>query len=291
MGRVRRTDFENLLEPGADLAFEWPVAKRYGVLAGQIYASDKDTITIFPLFQYPDLFLSFAWLGRHGEPSERRVLEWVRRYGLLTRRVDPGPDEPESWGESPQDAIEPKPIKLSDFRTEVRAAYQLLSLYTEIRARDTEAVMRRFIDPPDIWPHASYTLVDRYLLRYQQAFGEAYRATVHNAGLDSQLIHFKHGLDILIRCVNRKLEKVHPLLEQNWWEPPPAGSTSIGLERWWRCPDLLTAMYLQFYLLITGKTAMRICANPNCGMPFPATRKDKRFCSPGCRSTGRNHPH
>ncbi len=289
--RIRRADFENLVEEGNDLAFEWPVARRYRVIAGQIIAIDEETTTLFPLFQYPHLFLSFARLGKDGEPSEQRILGWVHRYGLLTRR-DPESEEPESWGDSPQEMIEPERITVSEFRTEVRTAYQLLTLYVEIRARDTKAVMRRFIDPPEPWPRTSDTLLDRHLSRYERAFGEKYRTALDNAaGLDSQLIHFKHGLDILIRCVNRKLEKVHPLLEQNWWEPPPAGSTSIGLVRWWHCPDLLAAMYLQFYLLITDKAPMRICANPHCRMPFLAPRKDKRFCSPGCRSTGRNYRH
>ena len=57
------------------------------------------------------------------------------------------------------------------------------------------------------------------------------------------------------------------------------------------CPDLLSATYLQFYPLITDKKPVRVCANPNCRMPFPAVPKHKIFCRGGCRSTGRNHPH
>lgn len=289
--RIREADFDNLVEEGNDLAFKWPVAEGYRIIAGQIFAIDAQAKTIFPLFQYPHLFISFARLGKDGQPSEQRILDWVHRYGLLTRQ-DPEPEEPESWGNCPRATPEPANLKVSEFRTEVRAAYQLLTLYAEIRARETEAVMRRFIDPPETWPHAANTLVDRHLLRYQEAYGQRYRAALDSAaGLDAETIHFKHGLDILIRCVNRKLEKVRPLLEQNWWDQPPAGSTSVGLVRWWHCPDLLAAMYLQFYLLITNKTSIRICANPNCRMPFPARRKDKLFCSPGCRSTGRNYPH
>jgi len=290
--KIKQTDFDNLVEEGSDLAFKWPVARRYSIISGQIFAADDKAIDTFPLFQYPHLFLSFARLGKDGEPSEQRILKWVRRHGLLTRQDPERQQEPESWGDNPQEPLKPAAITVREFRSEVRTAYQLLTLYAEIRARDTEAVMRRFIQRPDTRPHAEYTFVDRYLLRYQQTLGQRYRAELDSAvGWDSETIHFKHGLDILIRCVNRKLENVRPLMEQNWWDVPPAGSTSLGLVRWWRCPDLLAAMYLQFYLLITDKTPMRICANPNCRMPFPAPRKDKRFCSSGCRSTGRNYPH
>jgi hypothetical protein len=36
-----------------------------------------------------------------------------------------------------------------------------------------------------------------------------------------------------------------------------------------RCPDLLSGIYLQFYLFVNDDTPMRHCENPACGMPFP----------------------
>jgi hypothetical protein len=57
----------------------------------------------------------------------------------------------------------------------------------------------------------------------------------------------------------------------------------------WSCPDLLSAIYLQFYVWMTGAWSMRYCENRNCGLPFPATRTDKRYCTDTCRSAARNH--
>ena len=53
------------------------------------------------------------------------------------------------------------------------------------------------------------------------------------------------------------------------------------------CPDLLSAIYLQFYLLMTGALPLKICGNPNCRVAFEASRKDKKYCTAGCRSSGR----
>src|SRR5918912_1444754 len=56
-----------------------------------------------------------------------------------------------------------------------------------------------------------------------------------------------------------------------------------------RCPDLLSAIYLQFFLFATGNKPVRYCENPPCGMPFPITRKGKRFCNATCRSNDRHY--
>jgi len=45
---------------------------------------------------------------------------------------------------------------------------------------------------------------------------------------------------------------------------------------------LLGAMWLQFYLEILDKGRLRECANENCRRLFPASRKDKEYCSKEC---------
>jgi hypothetical protein len=57
----------------------------------------------------------------------------------------------------------------------------------------------------------------------------------------------------------------------------------------WRCPSLISAIYMQFCLLLMENKPMRLCENPACGMPFQVTRKDKRFCNNTCRSNARHY--
>jgi hypothetical protein len=57
----------------------------------------------------------------------------------------------------------------------------------------------------------------------------------------------------------------------------------------WECSDLISAMYLQFYLLMTRSLEMRLCENPACGMPLPATRRNRKVCNSTCRSNVRHY--
>ena len=57
----------------------------------------------------------------------------------------------------------------------------------------------------------------------------------------------------------------------------------------WYCPDLLSAIWLQLYLAMTGASPMKVCENPACRTPFPSTRKNKRFCTDTCRSNARHY--
>ncbi len=66
-------------------------------------------------------------------------------------------------------------------------------------------------------------------------------------------------------------------------------SGADSMLRRWECPDLLSAMYLQFYLLITDFRPMRRCENPPCSMPLPATRTNQRYCNASCRSNARHY--
>ena len=54
-----------------------------------------------------------------------------------------------------------------------------------------------------------------------------------------------------------------------------------------RCRDLLSAAYLQLYLMVVGSRSMRNC--DACGMPFPAKPKNKRHCDATCRSNARHY--
>ena len=58
-----------------------------------------------------------------------------------------------------------------------------------------------------------------------------------------------------------------------------------GLAPSYKCPDLLSAIYLQFYLQVTKNKAPRFCENPSCGELFFPTKSNQRHC-PGdaCRS-------
>jgi hypothetical protein len=65
-----------------------------------------------------------------------------------------------------------------------------------------------------------------------------------------------------------------------------APSSRYRLAFSWHSPDLISAIYLQLFLLATKNTPMRFCEV--CQTPFPAKPKQKRFCNSTCRSNARN---
>ncbi len=66
-------------------AIGWPVAPDYEIRHGIIYPKDSRQADWYAPLAEPGLFLGFARLGAHGEPSQDRILKWVRKHGLLRR--------------------------------------------------------------------------------------------------------------------------------------------------------------------------------------------------------------
>ena len=301
--KIRQKEFRGLVAEGNNTTLTWPIAKSHRIRSGKVVPVTSDTRITFPLLK-DNLFQSFANLGKNGEPTEKSILTWVNQHGLLREKEMPEFETVETRVSQPREKKpEPVSITVREFRTEVRTAYQLVTLYRDIRARDAEAVISRYMKPPTLWADASLSPVDQHFLIALEDASKEYQVSIDQAGerrradlaqipgVNVEAMYLHDGLGVLIHCVNRRLLNVRPWLEWNWWDRPPKGSISLGLERWLVCPDLLSAMYLQFYLLVTDKKPMGICANPNCRMPFPAVPKHKKFCRDGCRSTGRNHPH
>jgi len=304
--RIDKRDVARLLEGFSNphnVRF-WPVAKSYKILRGIIYADDpqRDPLRGFVTFGDPDLFFSFARLGARGEPSESSILRWVSEHGLLRRENDlQGPRS------SDIDVMQ-APITVADFRAEVLRARQLLTLYMNIREEDLEALESK-INGTDgkrhlslYWPHTPLTDVEVYFANVRDRLSEArellglrqdwpgYDDEPKWTSVDPRDVYIV--LIALSEAVKDRLADVRLDLDiidiYNRLATQPLGS-DYRSPRSWKCPDLLSAMYLQFYLLITGTEPMRRCQNPACGLPFPATRKNKRFCNATCRSNARNY--
>ncbi len=56
------------------------------------------------------------------------------------------------------------------------------------------------------------------------------------------------------------------------------------------CPDLLSAIYLQFYLLVTRSKPIAFCKNPPRRQPFTPDSSKHVYCSDSCRSNARHYP-
>lgn len=260
---------------------EWPLAQSYNVIGGRICPTGPRLIerrfpARSPLLK-KRFALSFAQLGARGEPSQRRILSWVREYGLLRRKDEKRP----AMHDLDDGGINQAHISVEDFRKEVGRARGLLTLYTQVLNEDTEAIFARAKQPQSI--------VDQELALgllspvKSERMGDFMSAKLSDAKHPAFWEADKVLCSLLTDATSRVRLQTLPAFEvglrgQGRYRPRPS----------WYCPDLLSAIYLQIHLLITNSTTMRICENPHCRTPFPPTRKDQRFCKDGCRSSARS---
>lgn len=183
-------------------------------------------------------------------------------------------------------------MPLREFRTEVRCANQLLNLHADIRARNLKSLRRLFTTAPAAPDQSDTTIIDRYLEeRWGRPLGGKVISRAVERGTLSSIPperYYGPAVSLLASAMTYMMRNISLSLTDNVWPPSPPGSPLI-LKRTWICPDLLSAMYLQFYLLIVANKPLRRCESPACRQPFVMTRKDKRFCDQTCRSNARNY--
>ena len=170
------------------------------------------------------------------------------------------------------------PISLDDFRTEVINAHSALGLYKVLRKRDVGELRARVEAAREKKKEAHIVLseVDKGLA----GNGDEVLTTQWTDPLV-----FRAAM-ILEMFVKQKVASVR----LGFFDPVdrPVKAPVYTPVQSWSCPDLLSAVYLQFYLWMIKAWPMHICAYEDCSKPFPATRKDKIYCSDNCRSAARD---
>jgi hypothetical protein len=256
----------------------WYVAERYQLIQGLIYP-DRPGVKISQPLSDSNLFLSFARLAAHGQPSEKRIRSWVLEHGLLRRQDYNRFRHVED--ESGARQVNQKPIIVEDFRKEIRRAYKALTLFQDIRTKNYGALRRRLRTEG----------VD-----YQGRDGN--RRLIHITYLDDEPLPYENALkgdysdrqvleaatDGLQYIVEQQISNVHLHFVKDTRHPDPLASfmdltyrPRLSL----RCPDLHSALWYQFAALMSDKHPWKNCII--CGMPFPQTRKDKVVCRKACQ--------
>jgi len=284
--------FEDQFDPGQSLlVLSWPLHAEYtidedGTIKGKGYADGA-----YQPLEDPDLFLSFSRLGAQGQPSDASILRWVEKYGLLTR------------GDENQ-GVNQMPMTVYEFGNEVQCARELAALYIDIREGNSAAIRARFVGKGKYGKtqfHAANDVGEHFAEVQEGAdFWRSLEPADHPNHLKAGAAAFENILESLIeddvpfqkgvslQILSDEITRTDEgPLQLHSWEPHEPYRPVLS----WRCPDLRSAIYLQFALMVTGGQPWRKCANPNCRSPFPAKPSNKKFCKAGCRSTGRNYPH
>jgi hypothetical protein len=277
--RNRRRDLERILDR-EDFRHRpvWFVADEYGIESDKIVIKRVGECNPIRPLEDPDLFLSFARLWARGKPSRRSILNWVSKHGLLTQEREDQPlGSSEGW-------LNQAPITLEEFEAEALRARSALDLYADLHEEGGIDALKKRIG----------ALRNDYL-RFARPLSELDRYFVDNWGQMPDESAWTDGTLLFVAArrlqgfVQSRVAGVRLTFpgELIPWSP----SRGYKPVQSWHCPDLLSAIYLQFYFWMTDALPMRRCANPACEMPFPVTRRDKRVCSRTCRSNLRHYPH
>lgn len=255
--------------------FAWTKAEEYDIDSDyKVVVTKVGNIKLSAPLEDPDLFFSFARLASRGRPSDNSVLRWVKKYGLP--KVKHKDSSAPIWKGEPNQAS----MSIDELRGEALEAHSALNLYHDLYSRDINSFRKRIGELREDrkrWKQLSK--IDEWLV--EEWGHEADRQT-----WDSNLPWMAEGK--LREFVTRRVENIRlDLAGGGFWDPTDDGYRP---KQSWKCPDLLSAMYLQFYLLITNSLPVRRCNDPSCRMPFPVTRKNRRVCNSTCRSNKRHYP-
>jgi hypothetical protein len=303
--RLGRDDLANsnpfLREKDIHTPFLWRVYENYELVDQEdglpyLRASGRDghatprSVRVYnPLVDAPRLFLDFARIAERKNP-EQALLQWIAQYGLLGFAHN---DSQFVVEESPQVVIPPRSYDdkggpgetLDAVWYEVYTTNETLTLYEAALNQDTDN-LELLLFPSDEDPgwlerrrHYAQEQMRRSGARWPDALISIALAQVWDYVMALNVFAYP-----TISTVDNLNER--PLLTVDRLTPS------------WGVRNLLGAMYLQFYWLITSESDLTRCkycghiipyAPPSLGSPSRKPRKDKEFCDRRCRQNYHYH--
>jgi hypothetical protein len=301
--RIKNKELEDLVDvfEGAYM-FVQPRPETVDIKNDCIRVSYHGSRTVKPL-THSDLFTSLAKLAAHGSPSEAKIKRWVGRFGLPLSGFRPEPRGDVPAGKPPR--YRPMSMNVDDFRREAQRAHKLLSLYIVIRERHATEIR---------WMVRRLRRNPKEASSLDQEFLERFRANQHSLLVDEpgdkrrsryrEVFPINRDEPGITGTMGRHREfrnMMTVLAAESALGEITTGLVSsvrlrAGVQRWegftssWQCSDLLSAVHLQFFLLVTKSKPIHFCKNPPCRQPFPPDSRKHIYCSDSCRSNARNYP-
>ena len=301
--RVKNKELEDLVDvfEGAHI-FVQPRPETISIENDCIYVSFDALRTVKPL-THSDLFTSFAKLVAHGRPSKARIRSWVGRFGLPISGFRPELEGDVPAGKVPR--YKPMSMTVDDFRREAQYAHDLFNLYIVIRGRDADVIrgmvqrLRRNPDKASVFDqefleefrtNTHHLLSDKPDDKRRSRYREEFPINRSEPGIRGTMARHRDFVNMMtVLAAESALGAISTELVSTV-------RLRAGVQRWegltpsLHCPDLVSAIYLQFYLLVTKSKPIRLCENPPCGQPFVPYSDKHIYCSESCRSNARNYP-
>ena len=247
----------------------WSVAERYFEYGDKIYPDPEagwKWTTDKPLAD-SNLFLSFSRLGARGEDLPKpAILRWIRKHGLL-RLKNPNANRLTFDNQAP--------IMFSEFREEARQAHEALTLFEAIHSNNYDELRSRISKKrtyppgrPGEGDAADVYLDGRPIPMSRRASSELDDEDVLSAA--------KSGLEWFVQVRLRGFD-----LSFDHFSGHPRAQEVYRPRLVFSIPDLYTALWYQFALLMTDNRPVKFCLV--CEAPIFRPRRDQKTCSPRCR--------
>ena len=324
--RVGREDFRSAspIEKGTDSGyFTWAVYGDYEIAEGDEHlpyltaSSDAPARSYKPLVDTPHLFLEFARIAEQRSRSDEALDNWIRKYGLLG--LSSGIVDWIPHADLYPEVIVP-PLRysatggpgdtLNAYHVAVAKTNKLLTLYEALLNRDHQGLEKCFAwhercTPEDLrekWPAELEKTMDVEIHRLKD-FMVVFAITLDDVMVyksvpdDWNTLLMHKAIVELWTTVGSALSVfAYPALTYD--KESNLALSPDKLTSTWRVRNLLGAIYLQFFWLITSTSDLSRCKY--CGRiisyapPMPEsegrkTRKDKEFCDSRCRQNYHYH--
>lgn len=297
-GYLEREDFEMG-------RFMWLVAEKYSRDQDRCIVIDNTgEPTHYAPLEEPELLFSFAKLAAHGKPSDNKILRWVDNYGLPRAYEWTSEPEVDEWSDhteaeevgfwlkagersnyvprggayTSKGEINQRPMLIDEFAARAIETHSALNLHADLIRGCSEDLVKR------LEKLSNYQEKGKQISNMDARLIEQWTNSAD--GGPARLTLLWVAETELMRFISGGVSYIRPTLISSYSATATKGHT---LAQGWKCPDLLAAIYLQLYLLVTGSHPLRRCKNPSCELPFPLTRKNRKFCCSSCRSGIRRH--
>jgi hypothetical protein len=306
--------------------FHWAVYEDYEIAEEDeqlpyLTASSDVRATLYkPLVDTPHLFLEFARIAEQGSRSDEALDNWIRKYGLLG--LSSGID----W--TPREDLRPEVIvpplrysaaggpgdRLNAYHVSVAKTNKLLTLYEALLNRDHEGLEKCFVwhercTPEDLrekWSAAELEKsMDVEINRLKDSMVVFERTLddvlVYKSVLDdwNTLLMQRAIVEIWITVGSALSDLAYPAITYDKESDPMSLALSPDkLTSTWRVRNLLGAIYLQFFWLITSTSDLSRCKYCRRIISYAPLmqesegrkpRKDKVFCNRHCRQNYHYH--
>ncbi len=264
-------------------------------------ASQQSRRSYNPIVEAPNLFQEFCKIG--SKPYDKSaMLEFTRKYGMLENYLYTRGEEKQQF----------YVYSIEEFYYQAWSAYQVFNLFIALGNRDRGSAVKHI---KEIYEKHGWGLDERlsHILytRYYNSIPEDYKVIVtgietmtSDAAADGYLPD-PDEKELLLKALEDNAFPAEPFFrlaqEAIFWpfnifngavypkvimEPLEKNQGRL-FSPYWAADSLLSGVWFQFYLKITGQAeaVYRIC--PVCGEPIENPRKNQEY-HPGCRQVAHN---